>query len=87
MQLKLVAMVLLGYLLYGTVAGDWWLGGETTKYGWWMLAGAAAVFGLFALGIRVARAHLRFLGFSLIQWSALPPLALVTGVLLRVFVL
>lgn len=86
--MKIAAVFILPYLLFGTVAGDWALRGETTAgYGAQLSLGAAILLGLFLIGARSVVRYHRFLGFSLLQWMILPPLALCVGIALRAYAL
>lgn len=87
-MMKFAAIFVLGYLLFGTVAGDWMLRGrDTAGHGRDLLMGAAILVLLFLVGIRATGRYGRFFGFSPWQWRVLPPAALCIGVALRIFVL
>jgi hypothetical protein len=78
--------MLLGYLLFGSVAADWCLRGDTTKgYGLSLLGGALLLSLLFALGFFVAKKHRTFLQFALWQWVTLTSIGLASGVAVRVY--
>ena len=81
-----VVLLLLGFLLFGTVVADWFLGGHTTRgYGLRLMGGGLLVILLFGVGVLVARKHRNFLGFSLWQWVVLTLLSVVGGISVRIF--
>jgi hypothetical protein len=81
---KLGSLILLGYLLYGTVAADRCQGGPTTAgYSQQLLLGALVLLAFFVLGFWIARRYRSFLGFSPWQWNLLSPAALFAGVIIR----
>ena len=85
---KIAAVFLLFYLIFGTVAGDWCLHGHATAgSGRQLLIGAAILALFFLIGIRATQRYHRFMGFSTWQWRVLPPLALATGMALRIYAL
>ena len=86
--MKFIALLLLGFLLLGTVVADRFMHGDTTAgYTTWILAGAGVSLALFALGLRIANGHRTFLGFSRWQWAAFPLASFGAGVAARVFML
>jgi hypothetical protein len=87
-MLKFSAIVLILYLLFGTVACDWAMRGQSTfGEGRQLLLGGGILVALFAIGVWTTIRYNHFLGFSRWQWGALPPAALIAGIVLRFYVL
>jgi hypothetical protein len=86
--MKFIALLLLGFLLLGTVVADRFMHGRATAgYTTWILAGGGVALALFALGLRVAKGHRTFLGFSRWQWAAFPLASFGAGVGARIYML
>lgn len=86
--MKIAAVLVLPYLLFGTVVGDWVMRGPTTAgCGRQLLLGGAVLLAFFLIGLRATARYHRFLGFSPWQWGALPPLLLSIGIALRFYAL
>lgn len=86
--MEIAAVFVLAYLLFGTVAGDWAMRGQTTAgSGRQLLLGGAILAAFFLIGVRATLRYGRFMGFPRWQWGVLPPLALIVGILLRFYAL
>lgn len=86
--MKIGALFVLPYLLFGTVAGDWAIGGpDSAGHGRQLLLGGAILLAFFLIGVRAIGRYQRFMGFSRWQWAILPPLALGVGIALRIYAL
>ena len=85
---KIPALLLVGFVLLGTVVADRVLHGPTTAgYGRELLAGSAVAIAFTALGLWAARRHRTFFGFSQWQWGLLTIASFGGGAAARVFLL
>lgn len=84
----MIYVILISYLTYGTVVGDWFLKGKATQgFGAHLLCGGIFLMFLWCIGTYVARRHTLFLGFTLLQWNLFTSSCWAAGVLLRIFYL
>jgi hypothetical protein len=88
---RLIAVLLLAYLIAGTMAEDWFLGGEVSSHIRdpgvlkWVIFGAVLFAGLFILGIWYSRRHGVFFGFRRWEWIAMVGSSVLAGILIRRF--